>query len=124
MGAYLLLMAVHLPWLYNGHSTCRGYIPAMTNLTRPTMATSHPDGFAANPYPNPNQVGIGNTTAAAALLAALTGAEPEDCCGRGTGLDAAGLALCGNTKHGRHAAGPPPEAICQPAEVGRGWRPP
>ena len=37
------------------------------------------------------EVGIGNTTAAAALLALLTGAEPADCCGRGTGLDAAGL---------------------------------
>ncbi|GFR39949.1 hypothetical protein Agub_g26, partial [Astrephomene gubernaculifera] len=38
------------------------------------------------------EVGIGNTTAAAALLAALTGASPEDVCGRGTGVDDAGLA--------------------------------
>lgn len=28
----------------------------------------------------------GNTTAAAALLAALTGASPEEVCGRGTGV--------------------------------------
>lgn len=31
------------------------------------------------------EVGIGNTTAAAALLAALTGAAPEEVVGRGTG---------------------------------------
>ena len=37
------------------------------------------------------EVGIGNTTAAAALLASLTGASPADCCGRGTGLDDGGL---------------------------------
>ncbi|KAF8073024.1 CYCB2-3 [Scenedesmus sp. PABB004] len=38
------------------------------------------------------ELGIGNTTAAAALLAALSGASPEDVCGRGTGVDDAGLA--------------------------------
>jgi nicotinate-nucleotide--dimethylbenzimidazole phosphoribosyltransferase len=38
------------------------------------------------------EMGIGNTTAAAALLAALTGAPPERCVGRGTGIDDAGLA--------------------------------
>ncbi len=38
------------------------------------------------------EIGIGNTTAAAALLAALTGLPPEAVCGRGTGLDAQGLA--------------------------------
>ncbi len=42
------------------------------------------------------EVGIGNTTSAAALLAALTGAVSDAdvaaCCGRGTGLDDAGLA--------------------------------
>ena len=31
------------------------------------------------------ELGIGNTTAAAAVLAALTGAPPEEVCGRGTG---------------------------------------
>jgi cobyric acid synthase CobQ/nicotinate-nucleotide--dimethylbenzimidazole phosphoribosyltransferase/5,6-dimethylbenzimidazole synthase len=37
------------------------------------------------------EIGIGNTTAAAALLAALTGLPPAAVCGRGTGLDAQGL---------------------------------
>lgn len=37
------------------------------------------------------EIGIGNTTVAAALLAALTGMSPEAVCGRGTGLDAQGL---------------------------------
>jgi nicotinate-nucleotide--dimethylbenzimidazole phosphoribosyltransferase len=38
------------------------------------------------------EIGIGNTTVAATLLAALTGLAPEAVCGRGTGLDAQGLA--------------------------------
>jgi nicotinate-nucleotide--dimethylbenzimidazole phosphoribosyltransferase len=38
------------------------------------------------------EIGIGNTTVAAALLASLTGLPPEAVCGRGTGLDAQGLA--------------------------------
>jgi len=38
------------------------------------------------------EMGIGNTTASAALCAALLPAEPEDVCGRGTGVDDAGLA--------------------------------
>ncbi|KAK1869865.1 hypothetical protein I4F81_012330 [Pyropia yezoensis] len=38
------------------------------------------------------EVGIGNTTAAAAVLAALTGAPPRAVVGRGTGVDDAGLA--------------------------------
>ena len=38
-------------------------------------------------------MGIGNTTSAAALVSALTGKSPEVVCGRGTGLDDAGLAL-------------------------------
>ena len=37
------------------------------------------------------EIGIGNTTVASALLAALTGLSPEAVCGRGTGLDAQGL---------------------------------
>jgi nicotinate-nucleotide--dimethylbenzimidazole phosphoribosyltransferase len=36
-------------------------------------------------------MGIGNTTAAACLICALTGAAPEDVVGRGTGIDDAGL---------------------------------
>jgi nicotinate-nucleotide--dimethylbenzimidazole phosphoribosyltransferase len=38
------------------------------------------------------EMGIGNTTAAAAVVAALTGAAPADVVGRGTGVDDAGLA--------------------------------
>ena len=38
------------------------------------------------------EMGIGNTTAAAALTAALTGASPSDVVGRGTGLDDEGVA--------------------------------
>lgn len=37
------------------------------------------------------EMGIGNTTAASALTAALTRASPDGVCGRGTGLDDAGL---------------------------------
>jgi nicotinate-nucleotide--dimethylbenzimidazole phosphoribosyltransferase len=37
------------------------------------------------------EMGIGNTTAAAALVAALTGRSPAEVTGRGTGLDDAGL---------------------------------
>jgi nicotinate-nucleotide--dimethylbenzimidazole phosphoribosyltransferase len=38
------------------------------------------------------EMGIGNTTAAAAVVAAMTGAAPDDVVGRGTGIDDAGLA--------------------------------
>lgn len=38
------------------------------------------------------EMGIGNTTSAAALLAAVTGLAPEECVGRGAGLDSAGVA--------------------------------
>jgi nicotinate-nucleotide--dimethylbenzimidazole phosphoribosyltransferase len=38
------------------------------------------------------EIGIGNTTSTAALVCALTGAEPALAVGRGTGMDAAGLA--------------------------------
>jgi len=38
------------------------------------------------------EMGIGNSTSAAALLCAFTGANPEEAAGRGTGLDDAGLA--------------------------------
>jgi nicotinate-nucleotide--dimethylbenzimidazole phosphoribosyltransferase len=37
------------------------------------------------------EMGIGNTTAATAIAAALTGQDPAQLVGRGTGLDAAGL---------------------------------
>ena len=37
------------------------------------------------------QLGIGNTTAAAAVLSALLQLDPERVCGRGTGVDDSGL---------------------------------
>ncbi len=37
------------------------------------------------------EMGIGNTTSSACLMAALTGLPPAECTGRGTGLDDAGL---------------------------------
>lgn len=37
------------------------------------------------------EMGIGNTTTAAALMAAFTGLPPEQCVGAGTGLDAQGV---------------------------------
>jgi len=37
------------------------------------------------------EMGIGNSTSAAALLCAFTGADPSDAAGRGTGLDDAGV---------------------------------
>ncbi len=40
----------------------------------------------------PGEMGIGNTTAAAALACALFGGAPQDWTGRGTGVDDAGLA--------------------------------
>lgn len=39
------------------------------------------------------EMGIANTTAAAALACALSGASPEDMVGRGTGVDDAGMVL-------------------------------
>ena len=38
------------------------------------------------------EMGIGNTTTSAAVLAALMGVPAKECCGRGAGLDDAGLA--------------------------------
>jgi nicotinate-nucleotide--dimethylbenzimidazole phosphoribosyltransferase len=40
----------------------------------------------------PGEMGIGNTTIASALAAALLPRDPEEVCGRGTGLDTAGVA--------------------------------
>mmetsp|Transcript_5724 Transcript_5724/g.17756 ORF Transcript_5724/g.17756 Transcript_5724/m.17756 type:complete len:373 (-) Transcript_5724:60-1178(-) len=63
------------------------------------------------------EVGMGNTTSAAALLAALTSTDAAKCCGRGTGLDDAGLAHKIDTvraacaAHAESIAGDPREAL-------------
>ncbi|WP_397608060.1 nicotinate-nucleotide--dimethylbenzimidazole phosphoribosyltransferase [Silanimonas sp.] len=48
-------------------------------------------GLAAQSVLVLGEMGIGNTTSAAAIMAALTGESPSDCVGRGTGVDDAGL---------------------------------
>jgi len=60
----------------------------------------------------PGEMGIGNTTAAATLAAALFGGAPEAWVGRGTGVDDAGLAAkaatvaAGLARHGAALADP------------------
>lgn len=61
------------------------------------------------------EMGIANTTAAAAMACALFGGAPGEWCGRGTGLDDAGLARkAAVVKDGlaRHR-----DALCDPLEV-------
>jgi nicotinate-nucleotide--dimethylbenzimidazole phosphoribosyltransferase len=63
----------------------------------------------------PGEMGIGNTTAAAALCCALLGGAPEDWAGRGTGVDDEGLARKAETVAAglaRHRA-----ALSAPMEV-------
>ncbi len=60
------------------------------------------------------EMGIGNTTSAAALAAALFGGAPEEWCGRGTGVDDAGLAQKAETVRlglARHAVLDDPLAL-------------
>ena len=82
------------------HDLCAG--PAMDEATLARALQAGRDAMAAEAAERGarvvalGEVGIGNTTSAAALLAALTGAASDAdvaaCCGRGTGLDDAGLA--------------------------------
>jgi nicotinate-nucleotide--dimethylbenzimidazole phosphoribosyltransferase len=55
---------------------------------RQTAAELATDGFGIVAL---GEMGIGNTTSASAITAALLGVEPEVVCGPGTGLDAAGV---------------------------------
>lgn len=64
------------------------------------------------------EMGIGNTTAAAALATALMGGRAEDWCGRGTGLDEAGVAhkarvVAEALAHHGGALADPLEALCR-----------
>jgi nicotinate-nucleotide--dimethylbenzimidazole phosphoribosyltransferase len=76
-----------------GHGTAnmaRG--PAMTRaqaLAAIAAGAALVDAVAADCV-GTGEMGIGNTTAASALTAALTGGDPGDVTGRGTGLDDAG----------------------------------
>lgn len=71
------------------------------------------------------EVGIGNTTSAAALLASLAAADAAECCGRGTGLDDAGLEhkvavvrmACDRHAASIQAAGAGCEAVAQAARA-------
>ena len=65
------------------------------------------------------EVGIGNTTAAAALVAALTGRAARDVVGRGTGVDDAGWARkVAVVQAALDRLGPDPDATRALAEVG------
>jgi len=66
-------------------------------------------------------MGIGNTTAASAMVAAVTGAPASAVCGRGTGLDDAGLArkvAAVDAALRRAALGPDPDGLRLLAELG------
>lgn len=67
------------------------------------------------------EMGIGNSTVAAALTAALVGAEPADVVGRGTGVDDEGLARkveAVTAALGRLAPGAADDPIALLAEIG------
>ncbi len=64
------------------------------------------------------EMGIGNTTSASALVAALLGVGPEAVVGRGTGLDDAALARKVEVVRGALAANPVDDALGRLAGVG------
>ncbi len=68
--------------------------PAMTRAEA-EMAIAHGRALAAEAnaqIAGLGEMGIGNTTAASALVAVFTGLAPAECIGTGAGVDAAGLA--------------------------------
>lgn len=67
--------------------------PAMTSAQRDLALARGRDTVIARPgnVVLLGEMGIGNTSSAALLLARLTGADIDACTGRGTGLDDAGL---------------------------------
>jgi nicotinate-nucleotide--dimethylbenzimidazole phosphoribosyltransferase len=64
---------------------CDAALAAGAELARALLGDSGADCLVLG------EIGIGNTATAAALLCALTGAEPGEVVGRGTGLDAQGV---------------------------------
>ncbi|MEM1054055.1 MAG: nicotinate-nucleotide--dimethylbenzimidazole phosphoribosyltransferase [Bacteroidota bacterium] len=86
---------VHAKVARGTHNLANG--PAMTDAERDAAWNAGADAARRASADGvrtlvPGEVGIGNTTAAAAVLAALFGWAPEDAVGRGTGVDDAGLA--------------------------------
>jgi nicotinate-nucleotide--dimethylbenzimidazole phosphoribosyltransferase len=63
-------------------------LDAALNIGADAVRVAHADEVQALGL---GEMGIGNTTAAAALLAALTGRSPSETVGRGTGVDDEGL---------------------------------
>jgi nicotinate-nucleotide--dimethylbenzimidazole phosphoribosyltransferase len=89
-------------------------LAAGADLARPLLDESAADCLVLG------EIGIGNTATAAALLCALTGAEPDEVVGRGTGLDAQGVerktqTVAAALARARTAAAPGPEGARRPA---------
>lgn len=95
-------VAVHLPAHPQGVDRKVG--PGTANFAEgPAMSSGQRDtalhagaaigsGLAPSSVLVLGEMGIGNTTSAAAIMAALTDFAPADCVGRGTGIDDEGLA--------------------------------
>src|SRR5438270_876687 len=64
----------------------------LDSLTKPPGSPGRLEEIAARLAVPTREMGIGNTTAASAIAAAITGALPEHVTGRGTGVDDATLA--------------------------------
>ena len=98
-GASSSISVIHAK-ISRGTADCRNGLPAIADAATLDKAIEVGRGRVAYEIAERGtkvvaigEVGIGNTTVAAALLAALVdGADPADCCGRGTGLDDLGLA--------------------------------
>jgi len=73
----------------HGPALERDEAEALLARGRAAAAKLHADGVR---IVVPGEMGIGNSTVASALTAALTGRDPAELCGRGTGLDDEGVA--------------------------------
>jgi nicotinate-nucleotide--dimethylbenzimidazole phosphoribosyltransferase len=74
--------------LTEGPAMTRGQAELCLNAGREVAAELAADGIGVVAL---GEMGIGNTTSAAALAAALLPADPEETCGPGTGVDGEGL---------------------------------
>lgn len=66
--------------------------PAMTRVEAERAIAAGMNQVNAGDVLGAGEMGIGNSTSAAALLSAFTGLDPAETAGRGTGLDEAGVA--------------------------------